>query len=520
MLDTKDGIYVIAEIASTHEGDFDYLIELIKCTAQTGANAIKFQIYRAAEIVEENHPGFAELNSYELSMDQWGTIIKTAFESGLDVWVDLSGEYGKRIVEDNLSMILGCKLHSSDISNSQHIEFINQTNLSVILSCGGTTVSEIIEALNQFSKDDRTIALMHGFQSYPTDLEDTHIDRIKTLSSYFPFPIGIADHLDGGNDFAPVLPVLAVGAGARIIEKHITIDREEKRDDYYSALNPETFSTMVSSLKCSKKALGSRFFDFSEKEMDYRMEMKKNVVLTKDISKGSKINLKEIELIRTSGRISKSSSGLYKSLSLPVKTHIKAGNIIIDSNLDHNIGIFVNARLHSTRLPGKALLPLYQEYSTIEYLLKRLKSYPTLPGTIVFATSTDPQDDPLMACAREIGVDAFRGSPLDVMKRMLQVSEHFNFDTLVRVTGDDIFVSAEYIEKGLEFHYQNNLEYTRMNGLGFGLECEIIDTRMLSQIHPHINNKQSTEYLTWFLELIVDRMIKFLIFNFNIFSFK
>lgn len=492
--------YVIAEVASTHEGDEAYLLNLVEMSKKAGAHGIKFQIYQVDEILEKGHPDYDDLSSYVLSESQWGNIIRSSKKLGLDVWVDLSGEYGKKVISQNLAIVKGCKIHSSDMCNLSQINFLNDTNLSIILSCGGTTLAEIIETLNLLDKENRDIILMHGFQAYPTDLEDTHAMRIRMLSEYFSFPVGMADHIDGSDSFAMILPVLGVGMGARVIEKHITADREEKRDDYFSSLDPKSFASMVIFLEKSYKALGSAMFIFGEKEQLYRREMKKNVFVGVDTPAGETLRMENIKMVRAADQNIASSSTAHKSLSLPLKREMVKGEMVKDSFLEHKIGIFVNARLHSTRLPGKALLPLYGGYSTIEYLLNRLKNYSNLPGKIVFATSTDPQDDPLMTCAEKVGVDAFRGSPLDVMQRMLEVSMHFGFDTLVRVTGDDIFVSAEYIIKGLTYHFANNLEYTRMRGLGYGLESEIIDTHMLSLIHPHVKNKTSTEYLTWFLD--------------------
>ena len=179
-LDSKS-IYIIAEVASTHEGDTDYLLKLIRAASETGADAIKFQIFRAGEIMAEDHPEFATLLSYEITEEDWARAIRLARECGLEVWVDLSCDFGRKVVESNKELIKGVKIHSSDMGGTEIASYINSTPFPVILSCGGTTLTEIIATLDAFSRDDRQIILTHGFQSYPTAIDDTNISRIQTL---------------------------------------------------------------------------------------------------------------------------------------------------------------------------------------------------------------------------------------------------------------------------------------------------------------------------------------------------
>lgn len=490
-------IYTIAEIACNHEGDVAYLESLILAIADSGADAVKFQIYLADEILEKTHPDYNDLFICQLTKKQWTEAIDLADKAGLDVWVDLSSAYGQSVVTENIDKIKGVKLHASDTQNIFSIEFIKANDFDVIISCGGTTLVELFRLIDQINHGQRII-LMHGFQAYPTVIEDCHLNRIKTMSQIFPFPIGIADHVDGSDPFARWLPLVAVGAGATVIEKHITMNRAEKRDDYFSALEPHEFREMVACLESSYIACGNSQYDFCANESAYRQKMKKTVVPVRAVPKDRRLEPDDVRLIvRT---VPQPANSVYKVMGSPLNRSVEAGQSISHADVENRTVIFVNARSASSRLPAKALLPFYREHNTIEYLLQRLKSYPNLPGKIVFATTDQKEDDALEECAKKVGVACVRGDNLDVMKRMIQVGEYGNFDTLVRVTGDSTLISAEYIVTLLDHHFSNNLEYTRLRGLPIGMEAEVIDLSTLKLIHNSVIDKNRTEFLTWFLD--------------------
>ena len=183
-----------------------------------------------------------------------------------------------------------------------------------------------------------------------------------------------------------------------------------------------------------------------------------------------------------------------------VSRAVKQGERLTEALVQQTIGVFCNARLSSSRLPEKALLPFFEEYTTLGYLLKRLVAYPGEIGQVVLATTIEPEDDALAAIARSLSVPSFRGEPEDVMGRMVQTAQAFDWDVLVRVTGDDQFISCEYIEKALHYHLSNSLDYTRVEGLPVGMACEVIDVPTLQRIHRVVLNRNQTEHLTWYLD--------------------
>ena len=133
--------------------------------------------------------------------------------------------------KDVLKMnIDGLKIHSTDLSNPHLLKFISSQKLPLLLSTAGCYPNEIDEALQILMKIKKEIVLMHGFQGFPTRLEDSNLFRISEIKNRFGFPVGLMDHISGSSKMASIIPLLGIALGAVVIEKHITLDRNKKRN--------------------------------------------------------------------------------------------------------------------------------------------------------------------------------------------------------------------------------------------------------------------------------------------------
>ncbi|MCH7759476.1 N-acetylneuraminate synthase family protein, partial [Patescibacteria group bacterium] len=182
----------------------------------------------------------------------------------------------------------GFKIHSSDITNEELLKFIEKTKKPILLSCAGSNLNEINNAIEILKKSSKgtNITLMHGFQCFPTHINDINLQRMKSFQDFFGLDVGYSDHVSGDSPLASYLPLIALGLGAVVIEKHITSDRSLKETDYQSALNPDEFFNFVSIIRKSFKSLGSKSFDMPTSESKYRHLVKKFPV--------SKINLDKV----------------------------------------------------------------------------------------------------------------------------------------------------------------------------------------------------------------------------------
>ena len=153
---------------------------------------------------------------------------------------------------------------------------------------------------------------MLGFQSYPTETEDNHICRLKTLDNalenkFFNYRIGFADHAQPNNDLKYALASTAIGAGAKVLEKHLTLAKVMEMEDHESALNPDEFKEFVYIAQQCASSYGKTYdisndFNMSDSEKKYRSAIRRHVVTSRNLKKGHLIKNKDVLLKRTSSK--------------------------------------------------------------------------------------------------------------------------------------------------------------------------------------------------------------------------
>ncbi|MGI0068773.1 MAG: N-acetylneuraminate synthase family protein, partial [Nitrosopumilaceae archaeon] len=190
--------------------------------SEAGADAIKFQKFTAKELAEPNHEYYALYKKLEMSNKEWKELVTYAKSKNLKVFVDVFGV--KSAKEISQLDIDGYKIHSSDLSNPFLLEFLANEKKSILLSTAGCLLNEIDEALRILLKNKKEIVLMHGFQGYPTHVEDLNLLRIPELRKKYGLSVGLMDHVAGDSRAALMIPLLGISLGSTVIEKHITID--------------------------------------------------------------------------------------------------------------------------------------------------------------------------------------------------------------------------------------------------------------------------------------------------------
>ena len=158
----------------------------------------------------------------------WNKIIFETKKLGVKIYCDVLGEEAFKFVEK--FNIDGYKIHSSDISNFKLIKNISRINKKLFISTGGVKIPELYEALKILKNYKNEIIFMHGFQSYPTDLKDTQLQRIQYLKNEFGDKVnyGYQDHVSGGSPNNIYTCLVALGFGTTYIEKHITFNRKKE----------------------------------------------------------------------------------------------------------------------------------------------------------------------------------------------------------------------------------------------------------------------------------------------------
>jgi N,N'-diacetyllegionaminate synthase len=297
---TAQQIYIIAEMASSHEGDSAIARIIIDGAGTAGSDAIQFQIWKLADLDVPHHPDYAEREQLELSQEEWAGLADYSRERYPEmqiigcVYERESVDFCERIAVD------AYKLHSADLSNPYLVKYVAQTGRRIDLSVGASTLDEIQTAVQWIVQaSGAPIWMMYGFQNFPTAPEDIHLDYMMKLRGFFELPVGYQDHSDGDSAAAFWLPAAAAGMGVDILEKHITHDRSKKGIDYQAALNPDEFKKFVHMVRQIEAAKGNSVpRPFSPAERKYRKYAKKSVVAGRDLECGMTIGEDDVRYMR------------------------------------------------------------------------------------------------------------------------------------------------------------------------------------------------------------------------------
>lgn len=323
--------YIIAEIAQGFEGDINLCKRFIKLAKSVGADAVKFQIFRAEEICTTDYKYYDLFRSLEISPEIWTEMISFAVETGLDFYVDISGLKTLSWIEK--TKIKGYKVHSTDLKNYELLNALKDKNSTIILSAGGGIVEELEKAIKILGKNK--IIIMSGFQAEPNLHSDVELDKLQYLKNKFNVEVGYADHLDANEPLAVVLPAMAVLKGATYIEKHLTIDRNHLQlEDYVSALNPDEYVKMISFIRNveSFSHTGDQF-PLSDREQTYRKNTKKVVLAKRAIKKGQVISSSDLMMLRT-GKTFDKIIDIEVVIGKSAKTDIAAEAVITEDLLN------------------------------------------------------------------------------------------------------------------------------------------------------------------------------------------
>lgn len=491
-------INIIAEIANAHQGDPENALELARAAVKSGADSVKFQIYFSDEFMTVSHPRYEHFKNQSFEPKTWDSVLRETKKLGVEVYADVFGVRALEIAIEN--EIDGVKVHSSDLVNTRLLDELAYFDKKIFLATGGSALIEIRYALDHLEVYDKPseIILMHGFQAYPTKIEDSKLLRIKEIGSLFPddLSLGYMDHVDAADPFSLVLPLLTIPYGVKYIEKHITFLRSNKGVDYYSSLEPREFVKFVEYVRMCENAIGENPLSFSESERNYRKTVKKNWTSTKPLRAGEIIKKTDLVMKRTPSFVA---PPLFEEIAgKKLVDRMPFEGVVNKDSVEHKVLAIIVARTRSSRFPNKALAHICDE-PTICHLIKRvLRAYEKgYVDNIAFCTTTDASDDKLADLAASFPVSVFRGSVDDVLARMMLAIKDFqDHDVVLRITGDDILIDADYLNKTVIHHLQTNSHYTDAKKLPSGTEVEVFDSRVLQIIYELSNDSSGTEYLT------------------------
>ena len=290
--------FVLAEVASAHGGEADRALRMLESAFKMGADGIKFQLFRSSLLVVRRHPGRKDFDQIELSEKEWRKVLREAKASGLTVLVEPFDLPSLRVAQDESADAY--KVHSTDMENPDFIRAVGAAGKPVMFATGGVPEDAVREALELAGAVP--VGLLHGFQTFPTPIEEIRFRELASWKERYRVPIGFLDHTDGGSAFALVAPALAVSYGADLVEKHFTLDRSEKGFDYQSSLNPEDFYRMVELLRQAERAQGDGPAAESDGAKRYHRLMARSIVAGQLIPRGEVLTGEMLAFKRTDVR--------------------------------------------------------------------------------------------------------------------------------------------------------------------------------------------------------------------------
>lgn len=302
----EDQCYIIAEIGSNHDGDKGRAFQMIRCAAEAGANAVKFQLFKADSIAADvDFPEtmltdqFSKFgrNTYNLYAgmelpESWLHELKACCdENHVDfLATPFDEDSADKLVDLGVSAI---KVASFEITHIPLLKHLSKLSLPLLLSTGMANLGEIETAVNTIKgAGEQRIALFHCGIGYPAPFETVNLRCMETLRSAFDCPVGYSDHTEG-----IVVPVAAVSLGAAILEKHVTMPGG-KSPDHNFALSMEEFAEMVSAVRRCEAAMGCSLKGVQENEVKHLLRGRRSLFVVKDMAKGEEFSRENLSVLR------------------------------------------------------------------------------------------------------------------------------------------------------------------------------------------------------------------------------
>jgi len=298
--------FIIAEVGVNHNGDVNLAKKLIEVAREAGAEAVKFQTFKAEEVVTQSakkagyqkettsseESQFEMIKKLELSGRDFEELSTYAREKGV---IFLSSPFDKGSVDllDRLG-VPAFKVGSGEITNFPLLKHIAGKKKPIILSTGMSTLGEIEEALKIIQEEGvEEIILLHCVSCYPAKIEDMNLRAMETLRYAFKLPVGLSDHSIG-----ITMPIAAAALGACVIEKHFTLDKNLPGPDHRASLEPEELKQMVKAIRDVERALGDGVKRPSAEEEENKKVARRSLVARVDIPEGAVITEEMLDVKR------------------------------------------------------------------------------------------------------------------------------------------------------------------------------------------------------------------------------
>lgn len=286
--------YFVAEVNSSHGGSVETAKQMIDAAADCGCNCVKFQSWSAKSLYSKtyykaNPIAKRFVDKFSMSEEQLCEIVDYCKKAGVSF---SSTPYSNEEVDFLVSVgVPFIKIASMEINNYPFLEYIANKGLPVVLSTGMADSDEIDRAVKTIEKTgNKNLCLLHCISIYPPEISEINLKNILGLREKYPdYPIGFSDHSLGTE-----MACAAVGLGAALIEKHMTLDKSRIGMDNQMAMEPDDLKLLVQQCKNVSAALGSKERTVYPDELEQRKNMRRSLVYTRDMKAGEVLTENDI----------------------------------------------------------------------------------------------------------------------------------------------------------------------------------------------------------------------------------
>lgn len=335
--------FVIAEAGVNHNGDVQLAKELIYAAKEAGADAVKFQTFKADRLVTRtaekaqyqkknttnSSTQYEMLKALELSDDDHYELSNLACSLDIEF---MSTGFDEETINFLVSIgVKRLKIPSGEITNLPYLQHAAQKGLPLIMSTGMCDLYEVKQALEivaPFYGEEvkEKIILLHCTSNYPAAFEDVNLRAMQTLAQEFNLPVGYSDHTLG-----ILIPTLAVALGACVIEKHFTTDKSLVGPDHAASMTPEEMKQLIKAIRDTESALGNGEKKPTDNELPIRELVRRSVTLKRGLDKGSLISRDDLVLLRPGNGISPAE--LPKIIGATLNATMPAGSTLLWEHL-------------------------------------------------------------------------------------------------------------------------------------------------------------------------------------------
>lgn len=293
----KKKIFFIAEAGVNHNGSVKIAKKMIDVAKNSGADAVKFQTFKAKNLLIKNAPSMKHQKNFNKKISQFEMLkkleisykdhklLKNYCKKKNIIFLSTAFDQESLIFLKSINMRI-FKVPSSEMNNFQYLKTLSKFKSQIILSTGMSYMKEIEDTLKFLKKNKQNlkkITLLHCTSEYPAKFKNLNLSALSAMKKKFKINIGYSDHSKG-----IIAPLIAVGMGCKVIEKHFTLSRAMKGPDHKASLEPKELAELIKNIRISESIFGNGVKAPLKSEMLNRKLARKSIFANKKILKGEK----------------------------------------------------------------------------------------------------------------------------------------------------------------------------------------------------------------------------------------